>query len=79
MNNNDTSPDPLRALVLSLSIPEQAALRDALIASLTDREIDRLLESERTLAAIDEAIDELPTNTKLEAFVEHVESKLKAA
>jgi hypothetical protein len=79
--NTQTNLDHLITLVLSLSIPEQARLCDALLDSLESFEPDlddATREGERTLAVIEQALSELPTNTKLHAFVEHVEAKLAA-
>lgn len=79
--NNQTNLDQLILLVLSLSIPEQARLCDALLDSLESFEPDlddATRDGEHTLAVIEQALAELPTNTKLHAFVEHVEAKLAA-
>lgn len=68
---NTNSVEQLLSIVLAQSIPDQARICDALLKSL-----ERWDESERTLGAIDEALRECPTDTKLHAFVEHVEAKL---
>lgn len=75
-----TNLDQLITLITSLSIPEQARLCDALLESLERTSVDECdgEESERTIAALEQALAELPTNTKLRAFVEHVEAKLAA-
>lgn len=74
--------DQLITLVLALPLPEQARICDALLERLDDPDVvpadpEAIAESERVLAAIDAALDELPTNTKLSAFIAHVEAKLE--
>ena len=75
MNTND-----LIALVLSLSIPEQARICDALLESLNDLppDPDAIAESERLLACIDEVLDELPVDAKLGEVMRAIDQKVAA-
>lgn len=73
MNTND-----LIALVLSLSLPEQASICDALLDSFHDLppDLDAIAESERTLDCIDEVLDELPLDASLHEVMRAIDAKI---
>lgn len=73
MNTND-----LIALVLSLSIPEQARICDALLESLNDLppDADAIAESEHVLACIDEVLDELPLDARLGEVMRAIDARI---